>query len=44
MSTVERLGTLPAPRIAEGLLEDLETFLGDNVPADDVTLIVVKVL
>ena len=44
MATVERLGTLPAPRIAEGLLEDLEAFLGDNVPADDVTLIVVKVL
>src|SRR5262249_40983259 len=44
MATVEKLGTLSAPRIAEGLLEDLEAFLGDNVPADDVTLIVVKVL
>jgi sigma-B regulation protein RsbU (phosphoserine phosphatase) len=44
MATVEKLGTLPAPRIAEGVLEDLEAFMGDNVPADDVTLIVVKVL
>ncbi len=41
---LERLGPLPASRISEGILEDLEQFLGDNGPADDVTLIVVKVL
>ena len=34
----------PPPGSAEGILQDLEPFLGDNVPADDVTLIVVKVL
>jgi sigma-B regulation protein RsbU (phosphoserine phosphatase) len=41
---VERLAALPAARISEGILQDLELFLGDNGPADDVTLIVVKVL
>jgi phosphoserine phosphatase RsbU/P len=35
---------LPAPRLGERILEDLESFLGDEVPADDVTLTVVKVL
>ncbi len=35
---------LPAPELGERLLRDLEGFLGDESPADDVTLIVVKVL
>jgi sigma-B regulation protein RsbU (phosphoserine phosphatase) len=44
MAQVERLGALSASQVAEGILEDLELFLGDNLPADDVTLVVVKVL
>jgi sigma-B regulation protein RsbU (phosphoserine phosphatase) len=35
---------LPAPELGEKLLSDLEGFLGEDSPADDVTLIVVKVL
>jgi sigma-B regulation protein RsbU (phosphoserine phosphatase) len=35
---------LPAPLLGEKLLSDLESFLGEDSPADDVTLIVVKVL
>jgi sigma-B regulation protein RsbU (phosphoserine phosphatase) len=35
---------LPAPELGEKLLSDLEGFLGDDSPADDVTLIVVKML
>jgi GAF domain-containing protein len=35
---------LPAPELGERLLSDFEGFLGDASPADDVTLIVVKVL
>jgi len=44
MEQVERHAASSAQQIAEGLLEDLERFLGHNVPADDVTLTVVKVL
>jgi sigma-B regulation protein RsbU (phosphoserine phosphatase) len=35
---------LPAPELGERLLGELGDFLGDESPADDVTLIVVKVL
>jgi sigma-B regulation protein RsbU (phosphoserine phosphatase) len=35
---------LPAPELGEKLLSDLGDFLGDEIPTDDVTLIVVKVL
>jgi sigma-B regulation protein RsbU (phosphoserine phosphatase) len=34
----------PAPRLGERILEDLAAFLGNVVPADDVTLVVVKIL
>jgi serine phosphatase RsbU (regulator of sigma subunit) len=33
-----------APEIGERLIADLEDFLGDTSPHDDVTLIVVKIL
>jgi sigma-B regulation protein RsbU (phosphoserine phosphatase) len=35
---------LPAPEVGERLLADLEGFLGEAQPADDVTLVVVKIL
>jgi serine phosphatase RsbU (regulator of sigma subunit) len=35
---------LAAPELGEKLLSDLEGFLGDESPADDVTPIVAKVL
>jgi sigma-B regulation protein RsbU (phosphoserine phosphatase) len=41
---LERHAALPAPALGERLLADLEEFLGDASPADDVTLVVVKVL
>jgi sigma-B regulation protein RsbU (phosphoserine phosphatase) len=36
--------TLPAPALGDQLLADLGAFLGEAHPADDVTLVVVKVL
>ncbi len=41
---VEAQAALGAPELGEKILEDLEAFLGGDAPADDVTLIVVKVL
>jgi sigma-B regulation protein RsbU (phosphoserine phosphatase) len=41
---LEAHAALPAPELGERLLEDLAGFLGEATPADDVTLIVVKVL
>ncbi len=41
---LESHAALPATELGERLLSDLEGFLGDESPADDVTLIVVKVL
>jgi phosphoserine phosphatase RsbU/P len=41
---VEAHARLSAPGIGDKILEDLEAFLGGDVPGDDVTLIVVKVL
>jgi serine phosphatase RsbU (regulator of sigma subunit) len=41
---LETHAALAAPELGERLLSDLEGFLGDESPADDVTLIVVKVL
>ena len=44
MAQVEAHAALSAPRLGEEITEDLELFLGEASPADDVTLIVVKVL
>jgi sigma-B regulation protein RsbU (phosphoserine phosphatase) len=44
VAQVEAHAALSAPGLGERILEDLEAFLGGEVPADDVTLIVVKVL
>jgi sigma-B regulation protein RsbU (phosphoserine phosphatase) len=41
---LEAHAALRAPELGERLLADLEDFLGEGSPADDVTLIVVKVL
>jgi sigma-B regulation protein RsbU (phosphoserine phosphatase) len=41
---VEEHAQLPAPRLGEKILADLDRFMGTAAPADDVTLIVVKVL
>jgi sigma-B regulation protein RsbU (phosphoserine phosphatase) len=41
---LEAHAALAAPELGEHLLADLEGFLGDESPADDVTLIVVKVI
>ena len=41
---LEAHAALAAPELGERLLAELEGFLGDDSPADDVTLIVVKVL
>ena len=41
---LEAHAALAAPELGERLLADLEAFLGSDSPADDVTLIVVKVL
>jgi sigma-B regulation protein RsbU (phosphoserine phosphatase) len=41
---IESHAGLPAPELGERLLADLEAFLEEASPADDVTLIVVKVL
>ena len=41
---LEAHAALPAPELGEQLLGDLAAFLGDESPADDVTLIVVKVI
>jgi serine phosphatase RsbU (regulator of sigma subunit) len=41
---LEAHAALAAPKLGEQLLADLEGFLGDQSPADDVTLIVVKVI
>ena len=41
---MEAHAALGAPELGEKILEDLEAFLGGDAPADDVTLIVVKVL
>jgi sigma-B regulation protein RsbU (phosphoserine phosphatase) len=41
---VEAERALAAPRLGERILEDLAAFLGDAMPADDVTLVVVKIL
>jgi sigma-B regulation protein RsbU (phosphoserine phosphatase) len=44
VAQVEAHAALSAPGLGEKILEDLEAYLGHEVPADDVTLIVVKVL
>jgi len=44
VAQVEAHAALSAPELGEKILQDLEAYLGDEVPADDVTLIVVKVL
>ena len=44
LAQVEAHAALSAPGLGEKILEDLEAYLGGEVPADDVTLIVVKVL
>jgi sigma-B regulation protein RsbU (phosphoserine phosphatase) len=44
LAQVEQHAALSAPGLGEKILQDLEAYLGDEVPADDVTLIVVKVL
>ncbi len=41
---IEAHASLAPPRLGEQILEDVDLFLGGLVPADDVTLIVVKVL
>jgi len=41
---IEAKAALPATRLGEGILADLEEFRGSGAPDDDVTLIVVKVL
>jgi sigma-B regulation protein RsbU (phosphoserine phosphatase) len=41
---IEEHARLPAPGMGEKILEDVDRFMGDAVPTDDVTLIVVKVL
>jgi sigma-B regulation protein RsbU (phosphoserine phosphatase) len=41
---IEEHARLAAPRLGEKILEDVDRFMGDAVPTDDVTLIVVKVL
>jgi sigma-B regulation protein RsbU (phosphoserine phosphatase) len=41
---LEAHAALAAPAVGGGLLADLDSFLGQESPADDVTLIVVKVL
>jgi sigma-B regulation protein RsbU (phosphoserine phosphatase) len=41
---LEAHAALPATELGERLLADFEAFLGEESPADDVTLIVVKVL
>jgi sigma-B regulation protein RsbU (phosphoserine phosphatase) len=41
---VERHAALEAPRIGDRILEDVHRFMEGVVPADDVTLVVVKVL
>ena len=41
---IEENASLPAPRIGEKILEELDAFMGDAVPDDDVTLVVVKAL
>ena len=43
LAQVEANAARDAPRLGESLLEDLEAFLGEDAPDDDVTLIVVKV-
>jgi phosphoserine phosphatase RsbU/P len=44
LAQVEAHAALSAPGLGEKILGDLEAYLGGEVPADDVTLIVVKVL
>lgn len=41
---VEAAAGLPAQELGERILEDLDRFLGGAAPADDVTLVVVKIL
>jgi phosphoserine phosphatase RsbU/P len=41
---LEEHAALAAPELGERLLADLEAFLGETPAADDVTLLVVKVL
>jgi sigma-B regulation protein RsbU (phosphoserine phosphatase) len=41
---IEARASLPATRLGESILADLEEFRGDGAPVDDITLIVVKVL
>jgi sigma-B regulation protein RsbU (phosphoserine phosphatase) len=41
---IEEHARLSAPRLGERILEDVDRFMGDALPTDDVTLIVVKVL
>jgi sigma-B regulation protein RsbU (phosphoserine phosphatase) len=41
---IEEHARLSAPRLGEKILEDVDRFMGDALPTDDVTLIVVKVL
>ena len=41
---LEAHAALAAPELGERLLGDLAAFLGDESPADDVTLIVIKVI
>ena len=41
---VEQHSGRPAPELGDALLRDLEAFLDGNSPADDVTLVVIKML
>jgi len=41
---IESSASLSAPALGERILEDLDRFMGDVAPADDVTLVVVKIL
>ncbi|HEX9188260.1 MAG TPA: hypothetical protein VGB87_14370 [Vicinamibacteria bacterium] len=41
---LEEHAALDATALGESLLADLEAYLGGETPADDVTLVVVKIL
>ena len=41
---LEAHGARPATELGEGLLADLERFVEEETPVDDITLVVVKVL
>jgi sigma-B regulation protein RsbU (phosphoserine phosphatase) len=44
LRSLETHAGLPAPGIGERLLADLDGFLEESHPADDVTLVVIKIL